>query len=104
MRFLESRASINNQTSIGLDVLRSGLWLLWQGIRAAVLGVLMLLEPVVRSLFGLAMILGVLVSVIFEFSAVGPRFPFLAMLAASLACGLVLFLYSGLVAWLVRQG
>lgn len=99
MRLSESCANIT-----GFGVLRGGVWLLWHAVRVFMLGLLVLLEPVVRCLFGIAMYLGILAAVIFEFSAVGPRFPFLAMLAASLACGFVLFLYYGLVALLVRQG
>lgn len=72
--------------------------LCWNAIRVPVLGVLLLLEPAVRIVCSCALVLGVLVSVVFELSAVGPRFPFLPMLGASLAFGAVLVLYEGLIA------
>lgn len=80
------------------DVLR----LLWKSVRMPVLGILTLLEPIVRYTLSVAMVLGVFASVVFEMSAVGPRFPFITMLAASLACGVALFLYYGLIALLSR--
>lgn len=96
------RLFMNDKASVGTEVMRGGLRLLWQVVRVPLLSILTVLEPVVRGLFGVAMILGIVLSVIFEFSAVGPRFPFLGMLAASLACGVVLFLYYGIVALIVR--
>jgi hypothetical protein len=76
--------------------------LLWNALRAPLLGILLLLEPLARYALSVAMVLGVFVSVVFEISAVGPRFPFLTMLAASLGCGLTLLLYYGLIALLSR--
>ena len=70
----------------------------WNAIRVPVLGVLLLLEPVVRIVCSCALVLGVLASVVFELSAVGPRFPFLLMLGASLGFGAVLVLFEGLIA------
>jgi hypothetical protein len=74
---------------------RSLRWL-WNVVRAPILGVLMLCEPVVRWLCATIMVLGVVVSVLFEVSAVGPRFPFLGMMGASLGFGVALVLYYGL--------
>lgn len=76
--------------------------LLWNLLRFPMLGILMLLEPVVRYALSVAMVLGVFASVAFELSAVGPRFPSLIVLASSLACGVALFLYYGLIALLSR--
>lgn len=76
--------------------------ILGKAVRLSLLGVLSLLEPIVRSLLSLGMMLGIVVSVLFESSAAGPRFPFAAMLAASLGCGMALVLYYGLIAWLSR--
>ena len=72
--------------------------LFWNAIRIPVLGVLLLLEPAVRIVCSCALVLGVFASVVFEISAVGPRFPFLAMLGASLGFGVLLVLYEGLIA------
>jgi hypothetical protein len=72
--------------------------LFWNAIRVPILGALVLIEPIVRIVCSCALILGIIASVVFELSAVGPRFPFLLMLAASLGFGAVLVLYEGLIA------
>ena len=71
-------------------------------VRAPLLLVLGLLEPVVRAICGIAMVMGILVAIVFELSAVGPRFPFLWMIGMSLAFGLVLVLYEGLLGLLLE--
>lgn len=76
--------------------------LFWNAIRVPVLGVLVLIEPVVRIVCSCALILGTIASVVFELSAVGPRFPFLLMLGASLGFGALLVLYEGLIALLAK--
>lgn len=76
--------------------------LVWSAVRLPLLGVLVMLEPIVRVLCSLVMVLGVIASVVFEISAVGPRFPFIGMLALSLTFGVFLFLYYGLIALLSR--
>lgn len=76
--------------------------LVWSAVRLPLLGILVLLEPVVRFLCSLVLVLGVITSVLYEISAAGPRFPFLWMLALSIAFGVVLFLYYGLIALLSR--
>lgn len=76
--------------------------LLWNAARIPVLAILLLLEPAVRFICSLALVLGFFASVMFEISAAGPRFPFLWMLALSLGSGVVLFLYYGLIALLSR--
>lgn len=75
---------------------------IWNAARLPLLGVLALLEPVVRFVCSLVMVLGVITSIVFEVSAAGPRFPFLWMLALSIGFGVVLFLYYGLIALLSR--
>lgn len=72
-------------------------------IGAPLLFVLMLLEPVVRWVCSIALVLGLIVSVVFELSAVGTRFPFLAMVGTSLVFGVVLIAYYGLIALLTRR-
>jgi hypothetical protein len=76
--------------------------LFWNAIRVPVLGALVLIEPVVRIVCSCALILGIIASVVFELSAVGPRFPFLVMLGASLGFGALLILYEGLIALLSK--
>ena len=74
--------------------------LAWSVIRLPLLALLTLLEPVVRGIFCLAMVLGILAATVFELSAAGPRFEFLAMFAGSLGCGVALLVYYGLLALL----
>lgn len=71
--------------------------------RLPIVGVLLLLEPVVNVVCGAVAVLGVLVAVAFELSAVGPRFPFLLTTAISLAFGALLVLYHSAIALLVRD-
>lgn len=76
--------------------------LVWSVARLPVLALLTLLEPVVRASLSLAMVLGVLAATVFELSAAGARFEFLAMFAGSLSCGIALLLYHGLLTLLSR--
>lgn len=71
-------------------------------IRVPVVGILLLLEPLVRFLCASLMFLGILASVAFELSGAGARFPFLGMLAASLGFGMVYVLYSALLPLLLK--
>jgi hypothetical protein len=70
--------------------------LLWNGIRLPIAAVLLALEPIVGFICGLGLVLGVLASILFEISAVGPTFPFVKALCISLSFGVILFLYYGL--------
>ena len=72
-------------------------------VRLPVVALLLLLEPVVNVVCGAVSVLGVLVAVAFELSAVGPRFPFLQVTAISLAFGVLLVLYHSAIALLVRD-
>lgn len=71
-------------------------------VRLPCLVVLTLLEPAVRWVCSVAMVLGIFASVVFEISAAGPRFPFLGMMATSLGFGIVLLCYYGLIGLLSR--
>lgn len=74
----------------------------WNLIRAPILAILLLCEPIVSFVYAAVMVLGLFVSILFEISAAGPRFPFLGMTAASLGFGVILALYYGLIALLVE--
>lgn len=76
--------------------------LIWHGVRVPLVSILVLLEPAVRFLCSLAMVLGVTAAILFEVSALGARFPFLWMLALSMGFGVVLVLYYALIALLSR--
>jgi hypothetical protein len=76
---------------------------LWNAVRLPIAAVLLLLEPVVSFICGLGLVLGVLTSFLFEFSVVGPRFPFVKAIAISLGFGVVLFFYYGLLSIFVED-
>jgi hypothetical protein len=69
---------------------------LWNVVRLPIATVLLALEPVVGFICGLGLVLGVLACILFEISAVGPRFPLAKMLGISLGFGVIRFLYNGL--------
>lgn len=99
---MDTSPHIESEFEIKRSALGNTLRLLWRLVRLPLLGVLTLLEPVVRYIFSIVMVLGIITSVVFEISAAGPRFPFLAMLALSFGFGIALFLYYGLIALLSR--
>jgi hypothetical protein len=68
-----------------------------------VLAVLAVLEPLVRWTCTTMLVLGLAVSVLFEMSAAGPRFPFLMIVGTSLAFGVILAVYHGVVAMLMDR-
>lgn len=75
---------------------------LWNIARLAIVGMLLLLEPIVKAFCCGALLLGVFAAFAFELSSLGPRFPFLAMLSVSLGFGVVLILYYAILALLTR--
>jgi hypothetical protein len=76
---------------------------LWNAIRLPIAATLLALEPVVEFVCGAGLVLGILASVLFEMSAVGPRFPFAKVLGISLSFGVILFLYYGLLSLFVED-
>lgn len=68
-----------------------------------IVGVLLLLEPVVRLACGLLLVLGVFAAIVFELSAVGPWFPFLQVLGISLSFGVILVLYYFLISLFIKD-
>lgn len=76
---------------------------LWNAVRLPIAGVLLALEPIVGFICGLGLVLGVLACILFEISAVGPRFPLAKMLSISLGFGVILFLYYGLLSIFVKD-
>jgi hypothetical protein len=79
-----------------------GTWL-WNAVRLPIAAVLLLLEPVVAFVCGAGLVLGILAAIVFEISAVGPRFPFFKVLGISLSFGVILFLYYGLLSLFVED-
>lgn len=76
---------------------------LWNIVRLPIAGVLFLLEPIVAFVCGVGLVLGIFASVMFEISAVGPKFPFLQVLSIALSFGVMLFLYYALLSLFVAD-
>ena len=66
----------------------------WRGIRLPFLALLMILEPVARFVLTAVAMLGILVSLFFEFSGAAPRFPFWLIFGLSLSCGALVILFN----------
>jgi hypothetical protein len=76
---------------------------LWNTVRLSIAAVLLLLEPAVAFICGAGLVLGVLACILFEISAVGPRFPFVKALCISLSFGVILFLFYGALSLFVED-
>jgi hypothetical protein len=76
---------------------------LWNAVRLPIAALLLAFEPLVGIVCGAGLVLGVLACILFEISAVGPRFPFVKALCISLSFGLILFLYYGLLSLFVEE-
>ncbi len=85
-----------------LSVLAAAARIACRVVRMLLLALLTLLEPVVRAVFSLAMVLGILAATVFELSAAGSQFEFLQMFVGSLGLGAALLAYHGLLALLSR--
>ena len=80
---------------------RMGLRVLWLLVRLPVFSLLAILAPVVRVLLASLALLGVVMALFWKL--VGPpNFPFVAMLAMSIGCGLTLTGYEALLRLLSR--
>lgn len=77
--------------------------ILWNAMRLPIAAALLALEPVVGFVCGAGLVLGILASVLFDMSVVGPRFPFAKVLGISLSFGVILFLYYGLLSLFVED-
>ena len=84
-------------TPITLGLLASLLWLVWQAIRLPILTLLVLFEPIVNFALSAIALLVALTAFFWKFADSNPGFPFWTVLAASLACVLLLALYDGLI-------
>ncbi|QOJ31399.1 MAG: hypothetical protein HRU81_04390 [Gammaproteobacteria bacterium] len=84
------------------QVLRTSVRIVAKMLLVPILTTLVLLEPVVSFVCCFMMFGGVFAGILFEVSAVGPRFPFLVILWISLAFGALLILYHALIALLLK--
>jgi hypothetical protein len=100
---MKAAPTIETEFEYRRSLLAGAVRVLWNAISLPIAAVLLLLEPVVRFICGLGLVLGVLASILFEMSAVGPKFPFVKVLEISLSFGVILFLYYGLVSIFVKD-
>jgi hypothetical protein len=63
----------------------------WQAIRLPLLAITKIVEPLARIVLSTVALLGILVSLVLEFSSAAPRFPFWLVLGMSLGCGVLVF-------------
>lgn len=93
----------SHSTETGVDYNRPLLAgrVLWNVVRLPIAAALFALEPLVGFVCGAGLVLGLLASVLFEMSAVGPRFDFAKVIVISLSFGVILFLYYGLLSLFV---
>jgi hypothetical protein len=87
--------------SVGFNI-SGALRPLWSLLRVPVLGALLLLAPVVESVCGALLLLGLLVSIAFKISDAGASFPFWPMIALSLGFGGFVILYHAVIGMLSR--
>lgn len=90
-------ASLENRRHSAFErIVLALLWCLWQAIRLPLLGLLVILEPVVRFVLSAFALLMTLTAFFFEFASTRP-FPFLGILAVALGAFCLLAVYEGLI-------
>ena len=84
-------------TPITLGLLAALLWLAWQAIRLPILTLLVLFEPIVNFALSAVALIVALSTLFWKLADPKPGFPFWTLVAASLACVLLLALYHALI-------
>ena len=82
---------------ITLGFLAALFWLAWQVIHLPILALLVMFEPIVSFTLSAVALLVALTALFWKFADSKPDFPFWSVLAASLACVLLLALYHALI-------
>ena len=82
---------------IALGFLGALIWLAWQAIRIPLLTFLVMFEPIVNFALSALALLVALTAFFWKFADSKPGFPFWTIVAASLACVLLLALYHALI-------
>lgn len=80
----------------------SALRMLWNVVQLPIVGALLLAAPLVRSVCGVLMCLGLLVSGAFALSSASVEFPFWTMVALSIGFGALAVAYDALLGLLSR--
>ena len=73
------------------------LWLVWQAIRLPLLTLLVMIEPIVNFALSAVALIVALSTLFWKLADPNPGFPFWRVLAASLACVLLLAIYHALI-------
>lgn len=89
-------SSHNRPGNTGERLALALLWCVWQAVRLPLLGLLVILEPVVRLVLSAFALIVTLTAFFFEFAGTRP-FPFLGVLAVGLGAFAVLVLYECLI-------
>lgn len=74
----------------------------WQGIVLPIRALVTILEPIARFVLTTVALLGILMSIFFEFSGAAPRFPFWLVFGLSLGCGSLVILLNAVTRRLAR--
>jgi hypothetical protein len=74
----------------------------WKLLRLPIVALLLLCEPILRVVCAGTMVLGVLAAIVLKVSAIGEHFPMVEMLVSVMGLAIVLFLYHGLIALLLK--
>jgi hypothetical protein len=96
-------ASRSTGASQAPEVLASLARMAWSVVRIPALAFLIVLEPVVGVVLAGLSLFGILVTFLFKWTSVDPRFPFWMMLGISIGFGVMLFLYEGLISLMSRR-
>lgn len=96
MSFGSIHGSRAEDHSVAADIACGILWVVWHAVRIPVLALLLILEPVVTLVLWSAALLGVLTSLLFEFSGASPDFPFTLMVSIAVGCAVLAMAYHAL--------
>ncbi|HJS92170.1 MAG TPA: hypothetical protein VJ738_19545 [Steroidobacteraceae bacterium] len=83
--------------AIALGLLAGVFWLIWQAVRATLLALLTILEPIVALILSALALLLTLTAFFWKLVSNRPDFPFFLVLGAGLTCFFALALYRGLI-------
>ena len=97
----QSTTSEANRKGDALEILlgiAAGLfWILWQAVRAMLLALILILEPIIALVLSALALLLTLTALLWKFASDRPDFPFFLILGRAFACFFALALYRGLI-------
>src|SRR5262245_11791266 len=96
--------ALRETTRAGVGLAVGLLRLMATSIRLALLGVLLLLEPIVSTLLVIGALATLVTAILFRFGTHRPDFPFWSMLLGSLACAILRGIYAAAIDALRLRG